>query len=270
MSIEMMIPDILTLLSGVIVGTVLGLVGGGGSILAVPLLVYLVGVTPTHMALGTSAIAVALTALANLVPHWRAGQVKWRCAGVFAASGIIGAFGGSSLAKTVDGQSLLALFGLMMLAVGVSMLFGKKSDGDPDVHLTLSSARALLPRLVPIGLAVGALSGFFGIGGGFLIVPGLIIATGMPMRFAVGTSLVAIAAFGTTTAFNYALSGLVDWQLAAIFIVGGALGGLIGAGLGRVINGGALRGAFAVLVLITGGWISWQGLGNLLALFPTG
>lgn len=257
-----MLVDLYASLSGAIVGLVLGLVGGGGSILAVPLLVYLVGVTPTHMALGTSAIAVALTALANLFPHWRQGNVKWRCAAVFSLAGIVGAFAGSSLAKIVDGQALLALFGLLMLVVGGAMLLGKGGNGDPEIKLTAGTARVLLPRLIPIGFAVGALSGFFGIGGGFLIVPGLIFATGMPMGFAVGTSLVAIFAFGATTAFNYAISDLVDWRLAALFVAGGAIGGLIGAAVGKALpsNGKILRTAFAIAVIGIGGWIVYDGV----------
>lgn len=254
--------EILAPISGAIVGIILGLVGGGGSILAVPLLVYFVGVSSTHIALGTSAIGVALTATANLVPHWRMGNVKWRCAGVFAIAGIVGAFAGSSIAKTVNGESLLMLFGLLMLTVGLTMLLSRNSDGDPDVNLTRATASTLLPRLIPIGFGVGAMSGFFGIGGGFLIVPGLMFATGMPLRYAIGTSLVAVAAFGATTAANYAISGLVDWQIAGLFVAGGAVGGLLGAGLGRILgqNRNALRYVFSMIVIIVGAWIIWRGL----------
>jgi len=253
--------DMLAAGSGALVGLVLGLVGGGGSILAVPLLVYVVGVSSTHVALGTSALAVALTAAVNLIPHARQGRVKWQCAGVFSVSGIVGAFAGSSVAKLVEGQQLLLLFGLLMLVVGGLMLVGRGGEGDPGVRLTRASAGALLPRLVPIGFGVGALSGFFGIGGGFLIVPGLMFATGMPLTFAVGTSLVAVFAFGATTAANYAASGLVDWPLAALFIAGGAAGGVIGAALGRVLgqtrNG--LRLVFAAVVIGVGTLIVWRG-----------
>lgn len=254
--------DIFASISGIIVGVVLGLVGGGGSILAVPLLVYLVGVTPTHMALGTSAIAVAFTALANLIPHWRQGHVKWRCAGVFSLAGIVGAYAGSSLAKIVDGDALLSLFGLLMIAVGGAMLARKDGQSDINIRLTAQTARILLPRLIPIGFVVGALSGFFGIGGGFLIVPGLIFAVGMPMSFAVGTSLVAIFAFGATTAINYAVSGLVDWRLAALFVAGGAVGGIIGAAIGKKLpsNGKILRTGFALIVIGVGCWVVYDGI----------
>ncbi len=106
-----MFTDFLSGLSGALVGAILGLVGGGGSVLAVPLLVYGVGVSSTHVAIGTSALAVAASALANLLGHWRAGTVKWRCGLTFAAAGVVGAFAGSTVAKAIDGVQLLALFG---------------------------------------------------------------------------------------------------------------------------------------------------------------
>ena len=216
----------LGLASGSLVGFSLGLVGGGGSILAVPLLVYLVGVSDPHVAIGTSAIAVAANAAVNLVNHARAGNVKWRCASVFALAGMAGAFLGSTLGKVIEGQKLLALFAIVMMAVGALMLQGRAGTGEPSVRLN----RENLPKLFALGGLTGALSGFFGIGGGFLIVPALIAATGMPILYAVGSSLVAVTAFGLTTAVNYALSGLVDWYLAALFISGGVVGGMLGAG----------------------------------------
>jgi hypothetical protein len=254
--------DLLTAASGSLVGLVLGLVGGGGSILAVPLLVYVVGVPSAHLAIGTSAVAVAGSALANLVPHWRAGRVKWRCALVFSAAGVVGALAGSSLGKVTDGDALLALFGLLMLAVGGSMLARRGDAGDPDVHLTTGTARRLLPRLVGIGLGVGVLSGFFGIGGGFLIVPGLMLATAMPLPYAVGTSLVAVFAFGAATALNYAVSGLIDWWVALLFVAGGAVGGIAGAALGRHLSRGKNRLAivFAGVVIAVGLWTLWRSL----------
>jgi uncharacterized membrane protein YfcA len=237
----------LGLASGSLVGFTLGLVGGGGSILAVPLLVYLVGVTNPHVAIGTSAVAV--NALSNLGIHARGGTVKWRCALVFAVSGVIGAFGGSTLGKMMDGQKLLALFAvLMMMIVGTLMLRKRSGEGNVSVKL----GRDNLPKLVIIGLATGALSGFFGIGGGFLIVPGLIMATGMPILNAVGSSLVAVSAFGLTTASNYALSGLIDWPLAALFIGGGVFGGLLGTRSAKLLAGrkGALNTVFAGLIFV--------------------
>ena len=114
--------ELLSIFSGSLVGFSLGLIGGGGSILAVPLLAYLVGLSPPHAAIGTSALAVAANALANLWGHARAGKVSWRCAGVFAAAGVAGALAGSILGKMVDGQRLIGLFSIVMVATGIAML----------------------------------------------------------------------------------------------------------------------------------------------------
>jgi hypothetical protein len=241
-----LVQDALGLLSGSFVGFSLGLVGGGGSILAVPLMVYLVGVPTAHVAIGTSAFAVAVNAAANLLSHARTGTVKWSCAGVFALAGVAGAFAGSSLSKMVDGQKLLALFAVLMLVVAGVMFARRASVGNADVRLDGGN----FLKLVLSGLATGTLSGFFGIGGGFLIVPSLMFATGMPIINAIGSSLVGVTAFGATAALNYALSGLVDWRLAATFIAGGVMGGLAGGGLAGVLGGrrGVLNAIFAAVV----------------------
>jgi len=250
-----------TLASGGLIGIVLGLIGGGGSILAVPLLIYLVGVKDTHVAIGTAAVAVAVNAAAGLINHARAGTVKWPCAAVFAAAGVIGAAIGAELGKEFDGKRLLTLFGLLMIAIGLSMLRKRSKADNPDVRLTRESAAVLLPWLVPMGLAVGLASGFFGIGGGFLIVPGLITATAMPLTYAVGTSLVVVTALGLTTAGSYATSGLVDWGITALLIVGGIGGTAIGAMLGRRLatRKGLLERLFAVLVIAVGVYVSTVG-----------
>ncbi len=210
--------------SGSLVGFSLGLIGGGGSILAVPLMVYLVGVPNAHVAIGTSSIVVAVSAAFGLSIHARAGTVKWACAFVLAGAGVIGALFGSSIGKMVDGQRLLMLFALLMLVIAVLMRMRRDYGGDHTVRLS----RANAPKLAGLGFATGLLSGFFGIGGGFLIVPSLAFATDMPLVYAVSSSLVAVLAFGLTTAGSYAFSGLIDWPLAAIFIAGGLAGGWIG------------------------------------------
>jgi uncharacterized membrane protein YfcA len=239
---------VLAVASGSVVGFSLGLVGGGGSILAVPLLVYMVGVDNPHVAIGTSAIAVALNAAANLATHARSGNVKWRCATVFAAAGVTGAFLGSTLGKMMDGHRLLAMFALLMMVVGGLMLRDRARTGDPAVTLS----RENFPKLVGLGLSAGLLSGFFGIGGGFLIVPALMLAAGMPILNAIGSSLVSVTAFGLTTAANYAWSGLVDWPLAGLFVAGGVLGGWLGARAAKSLAGrrGALTTAFAALIFV--------------------
>ena len=198
---------VLGLASGALVGFSLGLVGGGGSILAVPLMVYVVGVPDAHLAIGTSAIAVSANAAVNLSNHARGGTVRWSCALMFAAAGIFGAFAGSIFGKMLDGQKLLALFALLMLVIAVLMLKTRSRIGLPDVQMTWTNT----PAIVGLGLATGTLSGFFGIGGGFLIVPALMLATGMSIMNAVSSSLVAVTAFGLTTAASYAWSGLISW-----------------------------------------------------------
>jgi uncharacterized membrane protein YfcA len=180
---------------------------------------------------------VAASAAANLAGHAWARTVKWPCALVFASAGALGAAAGAHLGKMVDGSRLLVLFGVLMVVVGLMMLRPRRSGGNPDVMLTRENISRLLLWLLGVGFAVGALSGFFGIGGGFLIVPGLIGATAMPLINAIGSSLVSVTAFGATTAASYAWSGLVDWPLAIFFIGGGAFGGLIGTRLAHHLAG---------------------------------
>jgi uncharacterized membrane protein YfcA len=237
----------LGLVCGGLVGFSLGIVGGGGSVLAVPLMVYVVGVPQPHMAIGTSAIAVATNAAINLYNHARGGTVIWSVALLFAAAGIVGAFTGSSLGKMVDGHKLLALFALVMLVIAALMLKTRARVGVPDVKMRWSN----FPAIAGMGLATGTLSGFFGIGGGFLIVPALMLATGMPIMNAVSSSLVAVTAFGLTTAANYAWSGLVSWDLAAVFIAGGIVGGLAGTASARHLSArrGALNIVFATVIV---------------------
>ena len=262
-----MLQDALAVLSGAAVGFSLGLVGGGGSILAVPILFYVVGVGSPHRAIGTGAVAVAVSAALGLLSHARAHTVKWPCALVFAGAGVVGAAAGAAAGKAVDGQKLLALFGLLMIVVGLLMLRPRRSLSAPDVRLTAETATRLLPLLAGIGLVVGFASGFFGIGGGFLIVPGLISATAMPIVNAIGSSLVSVTAFGLTTAGSYALSGLIDWWIAALFVVGGFAGSLGGTRLARRLagRGAALTRIFAAMVIAAGvyvagrGFITWSG-----------
>jgi len=248
--------DLLAVLSGGAVGFTLALVGGGGSILAVPLLLYVVGIQNPHVAIGTSALAVSANAFANLIAHSRAGNVKWPCAVVFGVSGVVGAFAGSTLGKLVDGERLVFIFGLVMVAVAVSMLRPRQSEGDPGVRIN----PAIAMRLVAIGLMTGLLAGFFGIGGGFLIVPGIMLGTGMAMLNAVGSSLFSVGAFGLTTATTYAYDGLVDWTIAAEFVAGGIAGGIAGIAAAKRLSArkGLLNRIFAGLVLTVAAYVLWR------------
>jgi uncharacterized membrane protein YfcA len=206
-----------------------------------------VGVPDAHVAIGTSAIAVAANAAVNLSNHARGGTVVWSCALMFAVAGIIGAFLGSIFGKMIDGQKLLALFALLMLVIALLMLKTRARVGVADVKMD----RGNTPAIAGLGLATGTLSGFFGIGGGFLIVPALMLATGMPIMNAVSSSLVAVTAFGLTTAASYAWSGLISWGLAGLFIAGGIAGGLIGTRSARLLAArrGALNIVFAGVII---------------------
>jgi uncharacterized membrane protein YfcA len=248
----------LSVASGAVVGLLLALFGGGGSVLATPALLYVVGVRDPHVAIGTSAAAVAINALMNLVGHGRGGRVKWPCASVFALTGLAGSLAGSTLAKAVDGQRLMLFFAVAMAAIALSMMRKPKDEGDPGVHITLG----LTLKLAPLGLVTGFAAGFFGIGGGFLIVPGLMAATGMTLSNAAASSLLSVALFGAATSANYAISGLVDWPVAALFVAGGAAGGWAGLRGSRLLAGRVLlaRRLFASLVLLVAAYVAWKGL----------
>jgi uncharacterized membrane protein YfcA len=146
-----------------------------------------------------------------------------------------------------------------MMVVGALMLRSRARTGDPTVKLSKEN----LPKLIRLGLIVGALSGFFGIGGGFLVVPALMASTGMPMLNAIGSSLVSVTAFGLTTAENYAWSGLVDWWTAGLFVAGSVLGGLLGARAAKSLGSrrGALTSIFAVLIFVVAFYVSFRSIG---------
>lgn len=252
---------LLSALSGILVGFSLGLVGGGGSILAVPLMVYIVGVKSPHVAIGTSALAVAANALAGLASHARARNVNWRCGGAYALAGVLGAFAGSSAGKAFDGEKLLFLFALLMIVVGALMF---RQRGNAGVEGVVCN-RDNFPKVASFGFGTGALSGFFGIGGGFLIVPGLVRSTSMPVYRAIGTSLVAVSAFGLTTAFNYAASGLVDWSVAASFISGGVIGSIAGTAAATRLSAqkGMLSTVFAAMIMLVAAYTLYRSWGAL-------
>ena len=240
--------------SGGVVALLLTLFGGGGSVLAVPLLLYLVGVKDPHVAIGVSAAGVSLNALTALVGQAKAGRVRWPCAILFAVTGAAGAWFGSSLAKMIDGHQLLLIFAVAMAAVGVSMLRPKPVVMRPEPRLNW----AMSPRVGLSGAGVGSAAGFFGIGGGFLIVPGLMASTGMSLATAQATSLLSVAAFGATTAGNYALSGWIDPGLVAAMTVGGVAGTAAGLPLARRLGANVVlgRALFAGLILVVAVYVA--------------
>ncbi len=249
----------LAALGGAVIGLLLAVFGGGGSVLATPLLIYVVGVRDPHIAIGTSAAAVAVNAAVGLATQARAGRVKWPCGLVFGGAGLIGSLLGAHFAKLTDGRSLLIWFAIAMALVGGSMLLPRKGVGDPDVTLTPALSR----RLAPIGLVTGLAAGFFGIGGGFLIVPGLMAATGMTLANAAASSLVSVVVFGAATSGSYAVSGLVDWPVFLALIAGGGLGALAGGPVAKALatRAALARRAFAVMVLATAAYVARRSLG---------
>lgn len=258
-----MLTHLLAIMAGGLVGFSLGLIGGGGSILATPLLLYVVGVADPrvadpHVAIGTSALAVAANAFTNLIGHARAGHVRWRVAILFAGFGVVGAAFGSSLGKAYPGQRLLFYFALLMVAVGILMLRQRTARRGEGTKPRLDAASVL--RIAVMALFVGTASGFFGIGGGFLIVPGLVFAARLSMLDAIGSSLVSVGSFGITTALNYAMANMVAWSIAAEFIAGGVLGGWLGLRLAVYLARfrSALRWVFASIIFAVAAYIAYR------------
>jgi uncharacterized protein len=241
----------LSVVFGSLIGLLLGLVGAGGSILTVPILVYVIGLD-VQAATATSLAIVGASALAGAVPHARAGRVNLKVALFFGLFGIGGAFAGTWLNHRVSGPFILFLFGLLMLVVAGRMLFrkpGRSPQGEEHPAVVLNWK-------VPLaGLVVGLLTGFFGVGGGFLIVPALALALGLPMAVAVGTSLAIIAINAVSGIAAHAGAGGFDLQVAALFIVGGLAGGLVGGRLAGRIDEMVLTRGFALLVAVVGGYL---------------
>lgn len=236
---------VVELVFGVAIGLLLGLVGGGGSILTVPILVYAIGLG-VHEATATSLVIVGATALSGAVPHLRAGRVEVRTALLFGMAGIAGAFAGSWLNSRVAGSLILFLFGGLMLVVAIRMAIGTPSRGG---GAEAGSHRVAIPAS---GLIVGAMTGLFGVGGGFLIVPALVLALGLPMRVAVGTSLVVIAINSASGIIAHLATGGFNLQVALIFVLGGIMGGQLGGRWAGRLDEAKLSRLFASVVALVG------------------
>ena len=254
----------LAVASGGLVGFTLGLIGGGGSILATPLLLYVVGLAP-HQAIGTGALAVSVSAFSNFAVHARGRNVYWGVAIVFALVGMFGAAIGSSLGKQFDGGRLLFLFAILMVVIGALVLRRRPLAAGSDGHDERTTGLGALALVGATALAVGGLAGFFGIGGGFLIVPGLLFSTRMPMIYAIGSSLLAVGSFGLTTAANYAVSGLIDWPVAGVYIAGGIAGGVLGTALAVRLapRRAALNRIFAGLVFVVAAYMLYRNAASM-------
>ena len=245
----------LTVGLAVLVGVSLGLLGGGGSILTVPLLAYVAGMD-AKQAIATSLLVVGATSAVGAISHARAGRVQWRTGLFFGVAGMAGAYGGGLLARFIPGSVLLIGFAAIMIATAVAMLRGRK-DVDPG------AAPSSLPvgKVVAEGLVVGLVTGLVGAGGGFLVVPALALLGGLPMPIAVGTSLVVIAMKSFAGLAGYLSSVQIDWALAGAVTAAALVGALIGARLTAVIDPDSLRKAFGWFVLAMSSVILWQEVG---------
>lgn len=248
---------LLAALLALLIGVTLGLLGGGGSILTVPVFVYVMGIE-SKRAIAMSLPVVGLVALVGVVRHARLGNVDLRTALPFGLAAMTGAYVGARLAQFLLGPVQLALFALVMLAAAISMLREAKLPEPTEVARTRSWG-----TLLPIGVGVGMVTGLVGAGGGFLIVPALVLLARIPMRQAIGTSLLVIA-MNTAAGFaGYRNSVDVDWPLILGFSAVAGVGILIGSSLVRRVPTLHLKRSFALLLLIVGASILWQILSQL-------
>jgi uncharacterized membrane protein YfcA len=231
------------------IGLMLGLLGGGGSILTVPLLVYGLGL-PGKEAIATSLLVVVVASSVAAAPQAARGWVRWRTAAGFAAMAMVGAFGGGHVAQFVPSSVLLLLFAAMMIVTSVAMWRGRRAVAAPD-----DPPRTKAAKVVAEGLTVGFLTGLVGAGGGFLVVPALVLVGGLTMREAVGTSLVVIAANSLAGFAGHVSHVTIDYQLAAVVVTAASAGALFGSLLSTRVSQPHLRRGFAVLVAAMGAYI---------------
>lgn len=321
LSSQTIITILLSLLSGAVIGFTLGMIGGGGSILAIPLLIYVVGISNTHIAIGTSAFAVAANSIVNMLYHKRKGHVNLKQGISFAIPGAIGTIIGTQLGLLTPSQSLLTLFGVFMIVISIKMLIegriskykaritqefirGSKDNDLNDYaiiprrrssssycHDDSTGTTATIDRanysvaksnaqinnnnknnnnstiktrafvsfiheknkqqIVLAGLLVGLSAGYFGIGGGFIVVPALMhTISGLSITDAIGTSLVPVSSFGSITAVTYSLSGEINWPIAILFVLGGMIGGLYGTKMSSKVPKDKLKKIFAILLIV--------------------
>ena len=277
----------MTILFGVIVGLALGLTGGGGSILAVPLLIYGLGLG-AKAAVSTSLAAVAITAAVGATDAMRAGLIETRVALIFAATGMLAAPVGVVIGGTVSDAAIIIGFALLMLAVGMRMFLRARSQPEESgvVRAGLSAATGLIgggavcrysddgvlrlnapcsAALAAIGLIVGFLSGFFGVGGGFLIVPALLLVTQMSIHRAVATSLLVITLIGISGVGAAIFTGReLPWAITGLFVLGGIVGMFMGRRLAARLAGPVLQQVFAIGIVLMGSAMlvaHWLGAG---------
>lgn len=246
----------------VFIGIALGLLGGGGSILTVPLLVYVAGLD-AKAAIASSLFVVGVTSLVGLVSHARAGRVRWRTGLFFGGAGMVGAFLGGKVGSLIPGAVLLVGFAIMMAVTAVAMIRGRKNVTAVQ-HGDLPVVRVLID-----GIVVGFVTGIVGAGGGFLVVPALALLGGLPMPIAVGTSLLVIAMKSFAGFAGYATSVPIDWKVTLLVTAGAMVGALVGSAVAGRVHPDRLRTGFGWFVLVMAAFILGQELGDDLLAFGT-
>ncbi|GAA4282701.1 sulfite exporter TauE/SafE family protein [Brevibacterium daeguense] len=257
---------VLTLLLSVLIGVSLGLLGGGGSILTVPILTYVAGMDAKE-AIAASLFVVGVTSAFSAISHARNNRVRWRTGLIFGVASMAGAFLGGILGGFIPGTLLMIAFALMMLATSIAMIRGRKSTGDPD---KAGERKLPLVKVLAEGLVVGLVTGLVGAGGGFLVVPALALLGGLPMPVAIGTSLVVIAMKSFAGLAGYLTTVSLDWVLVGSVTLAAIVGSVIGAKLAGRIPETALRKGFGVFVLVMGVFVLVQELPGPFGLIVAG
>ncbi len=247
---------LIDLLLGFGIGLSLGFLGGGGSILTVPALVYVVGMRP-QAAVTASLVIVGANALMGAWFHRRHGSLDWRVALLFGGAGMAAAYLSAGLSSLLPPAALLTLFAVLMLAVGGVMVFSKSPD-----HR--ERAQAAWPVILAAGAGIGVLTGFLGVGGGFLIVPALVMLIGLPIRQAVGTSLVIIAMNSLAGILGHVNGAEMDMAVILLFVAAGLAGAFAGSKLTRVVQPEQLRTSFAAFIVMLAVFLLWDNVGKLL------
>lgn len=243
-----------------LIGLSLGLMGGGGSILTVPIFVYVLGFDP-KLAIAMSLPVVGGTSLVGAIGHWKSGNVNLRTAALFGAIAMVGAYAGARLAIFLSGGFQLALLAIVMLAAAVSMYRSARRDTTAATPPTERSMAIGL--LVPVALAVGLLTGIVGIGGGFLVVPALVVLARVSMKQAVGTSLLVIAMNSVSGFAGYLGQVTLPWGFMAGFTAVAVAGILAGTYLVRFVSQAALKQAFAAFLVVMGAFILYKNRASL-------
>jgi len=244
----------------VFIGIALGLLGGGGSILTVPLLVYVAGLD-AKAAIASSLFVVGVTSIFGLISHARAHRVRWRTGLIFGAAGMVGAFAGGKVGALLPGALLLIGFAVMMAITAIAMIRGRKKIATSH-HGDLPVVRVLID-----GVVVGFVTGIVGAGGGFLVVPALALLGGLPMPIAVGTSLLVIGMKSFAGFAGYASSVSIDWQVTLLVTAGAIVGAFVGSAIAGRIHPDRLRKGFGWFVLAMAAVILAQELGDDLVAF---